>query len=367
MATMTAPLTATWPVAERVVADPPAYSIIPVVGDGKWIWTEPPDKTGYLEPRPFQLQVGIEIQGTGSAAAVKATTPVPVEFPEQTVRSVSVRTEGCQAFIRQISPGAAQLVLSAPALARYQTVAAAVTMQLTLHKQYQAFSAERFPATQPDPPKVFRKQFLYDSPGIQTRLPRVQQLSQQLAADHQHPWDQAQAFYTWVWENIRARIGTYTSVKRALQNRAGDCEERAAVFVALCRAAHIPARLVWVPNHNWAEFFLVDEEESGHWIPAHTACYSWFGWTGAHELVLQKGDNIRVPEKRKPQRLSRDWTQWVGARPQVSYRAELKPLPAAPGADPGPGARRKSARGQWDLKHDHESDYRLRDGTLARR
>ena len=27
------------------------------------------------------------------------------------------------------------------------------------------------------------------------------------------------------------------------------------MLVALCRAGGIPARLVWVPNHNWAEFY----------------------------------------------------------------------------------------------------------------
>ena len=70
-----------------------------------------------------------------------------------------------------------------------------------------------------------------------------------------------------------------------------------AVFVALCRAAGIPARLVWIPNHNWAEFYLTDKDGKGHWIPAHTACYFWFGWTGVHELVLQKGDRIRLPER----------------------------------------------------------------------
>ena len=44
------------------------------------------------------------------------------------------------------------------------------------------------------------------------------------------------------------------------------CEERAAVFIAFCRAVGIPARLVWVPSHNWAEFFLVDNDGKGQWI-----------------------------------------------------------------------------------------------------
>jgi hypothetical protein len=123
--------------------------------------------------------------------------------------------------------------------------------------------------------------------------------------------------------------------------------------------------LVWVPNHNWAEFLLVDAEETGHWIPVHTAAYNWFGWTGVHELVLQKGDNIRVPEKRKPQRLTRDWAQWVGIRPRANFLAELRPLARQPDDDPGPGARRKNARGEWELQRRHELDDQLRDGASA--
>jgi len=35
-----------------------------VVGDGHWIWTEPPaDGVGYLEPRSYSLKIGIELAG----------------------------------------------------------------------------------------------------------------------------------------------------------------------------------------------------------------------------------------------------------------------------------------------------------------
>jgi hypothetical protein len=126
-----------------------------------------------------------------------------------------------------------------------------------------------------------------------------------------------------------------------------------AMFVALCRAGGIPARLVWVPNHNWAEFYLTDQQGQGHWIPAHTACYFWFGWTGAHELVLQKGDRLQVPERKGYFRLLEDWAQWMGKRPAVRYPAELVPKPSAPGADAGPGCRSKIETGEWQVVGNH--------------
>src|SRR5436190_17227869 len=62
---------------------PPISEIIPVVGDGKWIWTEPPNDKGYLEPRQYELSIGIKLQAEAAASDVKAATPVPVELPEQ--------------------------------------------------------------------------------------------------------------------------------------------------------------------------------------------------------------------------------------------------------------------------------------------
>ena len=64
----------------------PTRSVIPVVGDGKWVWTKPPaNETGYLEPRSYELKVGIAITGRGNATAIKATTPVPLPLPEQQI------------------------------------------------------------------------------------------------------------------------------------------------------------------------------------------------------------------------------------------------------------------------------------------
>ena len=212
--------------------------------------------------------------------------------------------------------------------------------------------------------KAFRRQYLFDSPGIQTRIRAVRDTVERIAIQIDHPWDKARAFYRWVWDNIKGQPQAYTSVVAALKNRVGDCEERAATFVAFCRAVGIPARLVWVPNHNWAEFYLTDEQGKGHWLPAHTSAYSWFGWTGAHELMLQKGDRIVVPEKRKPQRLLADWMQWQGARPKVRYSAELTPLPPSLSIadDPGPGARRKDERGAWIRVGNHRLDPYCRAG-----
>lgn len=362
---LAAPATAGWKVGlpgsdplglSQVAISPPAYSVIPVVGDGKWIWNKPPaDATGYLEPRPYSLDVGVSMEGIGRGSQISATTPVPVSHPEQKIEDIQIETNGCQAEIRQISAGAAQLFVTAAEVVRGQVATAVAKFKLTLSKQYHAFNRDMFPAKQ-SPPAEVRKASLQDSPGIQTSSKQVRDLSKQLASKLEHPWDMAEAFSAWVQENIRPQLGSYTSVTSAIDNRRGDCEEMSAVFVALCRAVNIPARLVWVPNHNWAEFFLTDSSGTGHWIPVHTACYRWFGWTGVHELVLQKGDRLYLPEQHKQSRLMEDWLQATGRKPRTKYTAELKPLPPESGSDAGPGARSKDASGEWRVVGTHEFD-----------
>jgi transglutaminase superfamily protein len=348
------------PLAESASRRSPAFSVIPVVGDGRWIWTEPPkDETGYLEPRPYSLSVGIELEGTGDATDVRATTPVPTAHPEQKIDELKIETDGCEAAVRELAPGIAQLFLSAGQLAKGEVARAVAHYKLTLFKQYQGFQRDQFPDRQ-KPPVEIRKAYLQDSPGIQTSAPAVRALAKKLSAQATHPWDLAQAFVGWITGNIRPQIGSYTSVPAALENRKGDCEEMAAVFVALCRSQGIPARLVWVPNHNWAEFYLTDDKDVGHWIPAHTAGYSWFGWTGAHELVIQKGDRAYVAEQHKRVRLLEDWSQWSGAKPRSQFTADLKPLPPAEGQDAGPGHRIKDKRGEWLVVGDHSEDHYMR-------
>ena len=144
-------------------------------------------------------------------------------------------------------------------------------------------------------------------------------------------------------------------MKEAIVSKKGDCEERACTFIALCRAVGIPARQVWVPSHAWAEFGLHDQEGKFHWIPAHTAAYSWFGWTGVHELVLQKGDNIRIPARKKSLRLVDDWYRMSGKRAKFTYTTDITPV-ALNGAEAGPGGRTKLPNGQWRFTGEHPAN-----------
>ncbi len=333
---------------------PDAFSITPVVMDGKWNWTEQPDNMqGYVDPREFELTIGLKWTSQGEARNVRGSTPVPVIFPEQEITEVRIeKSDECNAEIVTLSDTAAQLQVHAPIVVRGQTISATLECRIKLFRYCPKFTIEQFPALQSFSDATV-KQTLGNSPGIRADLTALHTVVETVASKHDHPWTMAEKFFDWVWENIQGRPGAYTSIEAALKSKVGDCEERAGVFVALCRAAGIPARLVLVPNHCWAEFCLMDTAGVARWIPAHTAAYNWFGWTGAHELVLQKGDRIWQPGSDKTVRLVTDWYAFEGRKPIIEYIGELRPVD-------GPGARTKNANGGWDLTHEHADDRFLR-------
>lgn len=326
----------------------PAFSITPVVGDGKWIWREPPDETGYLEPREFEVSVGMKMEGRGDGQNLISTTVAPVQFPEQKILDVDIETTGCSAKLVPLSDSAGQLVMHADSIANGQTVSAFANYKVRIFKSHFGFEKTMFPAEQNS--KQAPKEFLKNSPGIKMNSTAVKNIGRKTADESMHPWDKAKKFYQWVWENIEGIPGKYTSVEEAISKGRGDCEERACTFIALCRNAGIPARQVWVPSHVWAEIAMCDEGSQWHWIPVHTAAYSWFGFTGAHELVLQKGDRVRLPRRSRTVRLIDDWYQLNGAKPKIEFISTIKPV------EPGPGTRQKQANGQWTANTD--SRYR---------
>jgi hypothetical protein len=78
--------------------------------------------------------------------------------------------------------------------------------------------------------------------------------------------------------------------------------------------------------------------------------------------VLQKGDRVMPLHEKKAQRLLEDWMKWMGKMPASRFVAELTPLAAQSGQDPGPGARRKQPGGEWKIAGNHPLDCYMRDG-----
>ena len=83
---------------------------------------------------------------------------------------------------------------------------------------------------------------------------------------------------------------------------------------------------MWVPNFCYAEFYLQDKADRGYWFPCTVAGPRQFGEMNDHRPILQKGDNIKVPEKKKPQRYLAEHVRVRGrGKPRVKFVRQLLP------------------------------------------
>lgn len=104
---------------------------------------------------------------------------------------------------------------------------------------------------------------------IESDHPLIQEKAKDLKKGD-NSYKTARSIYEWVSDNIKTNV-FLTDDKGALyamENREGDCTECASLFVALCRAAGIPARMLsgyicerncivtTIDFHHWAEFYL---------------------------------------------------------------------------------------------------------------
>ena len=140
-------------------------------------------------------------------------------------------------------------------------------------------------------------------------------------------WKRVEQLYDYVLEHVEYEEGAQDkSALQTLQDGKADCHGISALFVAMCRTAKIPARMVWVDGHQYAEFYLEDAAGKGHWYPVQSAGTRAFGEMPTPKVILQKGDNFRVPERRRERlRYASDYTMLLSApkdKPTVKYVRE---------------------------------------------
>ena len=115
---------------------------------------------------------------------------------------------------------------------------------------------------------------LLASPYIQSAAAEIVAQSEQITAGIESGRGKAQALANWVYSELEKRpvLGIPDGMT-TLKNRIGDCNEHAALFAALSRAAGIPAKIVaGVVFHKEAFYYHAWNEVclSGQWISLDT-------------------------------------------------------------------------------------------------
>ena len=121
--------------------------------------------------------------------------------------------------------------------------------------------------TLPDGGRRIMPELTMAEPLVQSNHPEIVRLAQRLARGQRDPRVVAERINRWVYDSLAKRI-TFgiPSALQVMRSRAGDCNEHAQLFVALARAAGIPARvdagLAYIHGkfyyHAWPEIYLRD-------------------------------------------------------------------------------------------------------------
>jgi hypothetical protein len=281
---------------------------------------------GEAKPQKWEFGVSIRAEG-GPCAGLFGTVPVPADWPEQQVKIVheEITPHVRRSSYRQID-GLKQLLFEVPQLPAGDTATCFITFEIT--KSMQAAPADPSGLVVPkDPPKDVRK-FLGPSPQVESTNTKVKNLARELVSGKTGGWEQVQAIRDAVRERVKyepSNREVFKGATGALRDGKADREDLVATFVALCRAAKIPARMVWALDYGYAEFYLEDAEGNGAWYPCVLHEDVELGAVKDTRPILEKGDNFKVPEDKAPQRFVTEFLtgKGGGGKPSVEFRRRM--------------------------------------------
>jgi hypothetical protein len=260
----------------------------------------------------IRFRVGAEITASrGACRNITAMVTVPLECPEQHVEIISedFSPEVQEVTYRPLPGGEVkQMVISVPRLADGATAHAIVIAEVTTSTILPPEKTDDLHIPKKIPPKL--KLYTIASPYIEVNHQRIHALSKELLAElpeNATDWQKIEAIYDGVLKKIDYVEGPDKGAVEALRDKKADCQGRSAVFIAVCRANKIPARMVWVHGHCYPEFYLERAEGDGQWYPCESAGTHAFGEMPLARPILQKGDNFRVPERKDHLRYASDF------------------------------------------------------------
>lgn len=220
-----------------------------------------------LHPRPHhRLQLTMRLVGIGDDVAVRAA--LPIQSPRQRITG-EVVSSGDFGYSVQREPGLrlAQWRATAPQ-GEHQLVYAATVR--TRPARYHIESDLGRPARYPQSVRRFTE----PGPEIQSESPEIRQLLERLAPAIEQPPLAETLSVLFAYARDRIEPAPFTGITDALtclRLGEGSCGGKSRLFVALVRAAGIPARLVgglilregrWRSTHVWSEVWV-----RGHWVP----------------------------------------------------------------------------------------------------
>ena len=269
----------------------------------------------------------IKAQG-GQLLNLLGTALVPIDWPEQTVRIVEEDLSPNIPSLHYRVSGVTlkQMIIEVPQITAGEEARALVT-----------FEVRHAPQTPPVDTSIYKipkkldrqlKMYVGTSPQIETRHPKIIALAKQIVADRETAWQQAEAIYDWVMTNIQPNKGELRRGGPHAERQEGGPGGHGLAVHRAVPGQQDSGRTVWVPQHVYPEFYLVDDDDHGHWFPCQTDGPRSFGGITETGPILLKGDNFHDAERpREKMRLVPEFFKGTGSKsagtPSVQFVREV--------------------------------------------
>jgi hypothetical protein len=269
-------------------------------------------------------RAGVIIEPGSQIEEAKVTLPVPMDWFEQEV--VKINEEKTDAALSSnirykiVNNGAKEMILTLGRMRPHRKVEVVVDFELLNYELLPPDNTEDYVI--PKRTSNGLQPYLKESPTIECNKLQFTKMFNEITKEKTTDWDKVESLYTFVQNNVQydeyaknqPAKGAWAVINMPEGAWAGDCKDMSCLFVALCRAGKIPARIVRLPEHCYAEFYLELKPElttsdsaghstpkpatpSGFWFPCQVAGSYSFGGIPEQQPILQKGDSFPDPDK----------------------------------------------------------------------
>ena len=141
------------------------------------------------------------------------------------------------------------------------------------------------------------KKYLQSEEYIEVNHPEIQKLAKKIKPSQNSILSLLQSIHTYVYEIPSAPIKELTTAYETLDKNLASCNGKSRLFVALCRANNLPARLVGGmilkpgkkrTSHLWLEVYVED-----NWVP-FDALNNHFASIPANYMEIYRGDKFLI-------------------------------------------------------------------------
>lgn len=226
----------------------------------------------YTRPRSYRARHSVAATRAGTRlSSLELWIPVPTGWNEQKITDVMVTPKLTPVSAQNGPTRVARLLL------RNASELKAESFRIVVESTWQRYEI----AT--DMTRLHAQEFLpYDANAddykafigpedkVESNDAEIREIAAKLKGQNRPAAHLAHDIYEWVLDRTTYQNIGWKGARWCRENRTGACGDYSALFVALCRAAGIPARInagYWASEKNgmhvWAEFLL----PTGEWIP----------------------------------------------------------------------------------------------------